>query len=152
MEKDPTQKDENMMPVYPGLLPYGHNISAPAFRPTEMGVILSKSAAAMNEQVEMQKKQILEQVELLKKQYTELEERRLVSLLVYRAKFNFKPDAGEVYHLYTRDDNTLFLSLIAPHEWNKPGIEFVATVEQLYDMTWRILTRSENLERIVNNF
>ncbi len=106
----------------------------------------------MNEQVEMQKKQILDQVELLKRQYTELEERRIVSLLVYRAKFGFKPDAGEVYHLYLKDDNTLFLSLIAPYEWNKPDIEFVATVKQLYDMTWQLLTRSENLAKIVNNF
>jgi len=152
MEKDPTKKDENMMPVYPGLLPYGHNISAPAFRPNEMGAILSKSAEAMNEQVEMQKKQILEQVELLKKQYAELEERRIVSLLVYRASIGFKPDAGFTYHMYKREDNSLFVSLIAPHEWNKPDIEFVATVKQLHDMTWQLITKSENLKKIVNNF
>ena len=149
---DVTAKDENELPLYPGLLPYGHSISAPAFRPTEMGVLLSKSAEAMNEQVEMQKRQILEQVELLKKQYTELEERRLISNLVYHAKFGFKPDPGAVYHLYTRQNKTLFLSLIAPHEWNTANIEFVATVKQLHDMTWQLLQKTDNLQEIVNNF
>jgi hypothetical protein len=149
---DVTAKDENELPLFPGLLPYGHSASAPAFRPNEMGVILSKSAAAMNEQVEMQKKQILDQLELLKKQYTELEERRIISNLVYCAKYGFKPDAGEVYHLYQRDDKTLFLSLIAPYEWSKPDIVFVATVKQLHDMTWQLLTRTDNLQEIVNNF
>jgi hypothetical protein len=148
---DPTEKDENQLPLYPGLIPYPHTIGAPAFRPNEMGMVLSKSAAAMNEQVEMQKRQIMEQVELLKKQYVELEERRIVSNLVYRATYGFKPEAGEIYHLYIRPNDTLFLSLIAPYEWKKPEIEFVATVKQLYDMTWQILTRSANLERIVNN-
>lgn len=149
---DPTEKDENQLPLYPGLIPYPHTIGAPAFRPNERGMILSKSASAMNEQVEMQKKQIMEQVELLKKQYKDLEERRIISNLIYQAHFNFKPDAGEVYHLYMRDDNSLFLSLIAPYEWSKPEIEFVATVKQLHDMTWQLLTRTENLEKIVNNF
>jgi len=148
---DPTEKDENQLPLYPGLIPYPHTIGAPAFRPNEKGMILSKSAAAMNEQVEMQKKQIMEQVELLKKQYVELEERRVVSNLVYRAHYNFKPEPGEVYHMYIREDDTLFLSLIAPYEWGKKEIEFVATVKQLHDMTWQLLTKSDNLQRIVNN-
>ncbi len=147
-----TAKDKNNLPIYPGLLPYGHTISAPAFRPTEMGVLLSKSAKAMNEQVEMQKKQILEQVELLKRQYIELEERRLISNLVYNAKFGFKPDLGSVYHLYTRQDKTLFLSLIAPHEWSIANIEFVATVKQLHDTTWQLLQKTDNLQDIVNKF
>jgi hypothetical protein len=151
-KQNPTAKDENMMPLHPGLLPYGHTIGAPAFRPNEMGSYLSKSSTAMNEQVEMQKKQILDQVELLKKQYTELEERRIVSNLVYRAQYGFKPNAGETYHLYIRENNSFFLSLIKPTEWKRSDVEFVATVKQLYDMTWQIIDRTENLERIINTF
>jgi hypothetical protein len=147
-----TAKDENELPLFPGLLPYGHTVGAPAFRPNERGVIISKSAQAMNEQVDMQKRQIAEQVELLKKQYLELEERRVISNMVYAADFRFKPDAGEIYHLYLRSDNTLFLSIIAPYEWSKPDIEFIATVKQMYDMTWQLLTRTEKLGDFVNNF
>jgi hypothetical protein len=142
---DHTAKDENLQPLFPGLLPYGHTIGAPAFRPNEMGVILGKSVEAMNEQVEMQKAQILQQVELLKKQYMELEERRAISLLIYQADFKFKPVTGHTYHLYLRDDHTLFLSLIEPGSWNQTH---VATVKHLADMTWSVIEKSSAFEDI----
>jgi hypothetical protein len=138
---DYTAKDENLLPLFPGLLPYGHTIGAPAFRPNEMGAILTKSAMAMNEQVEMQKSQILQQVELLKKQYQELEERRLISILVYQADFKFKPECGHTYFIYQREDESVFLSLISPAEWNK--FTYIATVKLLSDMTWFVADKSE---------
>jgi hypothetical protein len=148
MEFDPTAKDENQQPLFPGLLPYGHTIGAPAFRPTEMGVIVSKSAAAMNEQVEMQKEQILKQVELLKQQYTELEERRLISLLVYNAELRFKPDVGHTYTLYKRDGGNAFLSMIEPQNWHRQDITYIATVKLLSDMTWSVVEKSSAFEDI----
>ena len=30
-----------------------------------------------------------------------------------------KPEKGETYHLYQRNDQKLFLSIIAPSEWNE---------------------------------
>jgi hypothetical protein len=143
---DHTAKDENLQPLFPGLLPYGHTIGAPAFRPNEMGVILTKSAMAMNEQVEMQKSQILEQVELLKRQYQELEERRLISIMVYQSEFKFKPESGHTYYLYNREDGTLFLSLISPAEWKR--FAHIATVKLLSDMTWFVVEKSAAFDDI----
>jgi hypothetical protein len=140
---DHTAKDENLQPLFPGLLPYGHTIGAPAFRPTEMGVILSKSASAMNEQVEMQKSQILQQLELLKKQYIELEERRIISLIVYQAELRFKPESGHTYYLYNRENGTTFLSMIEPTSWNRGDLIYIASVKLLSDMTWTVIEKSE---------
>jgi|688.fasta_scaffold18054_12 hypothetical protein len=140
---DHTAKDENLQPLFPGLLPYGHTIGAPAFRPTEMGVILSKSASAMNEQVEMQKSQILQQLELLKKQYIELEERRIISLIVYQAELRFKPENGHTYYLYNRENGTTFLSMIEPTSWNRGDLIYIASVKLLSDMTWTVIEKSE---------
>tara|TARA_Y100001973_G_C5081852_1_gene272865 strand:- start:95 stop:310 length:216 start_codon:yes stop_codon:yes gene_type:complete len=39
--------------------------------------------------------------------------------LVYKAEYSFEPLAGEPYHLYEREDKSIFLSLIAPDEWNE---------------------------------
>jgi hypothetical protein len=38
--------------------------------------------------------------------------------LVYGAKFNFEPIVGDIYHLYKRADESIFLSIIAPEECN----------------------------------
>lgn len=146
---DVTSKDKNNLPLFPGLLPYGHTASAPAFRPTETGALIAKSAKAMNEQVDLQKKQIIEQAETLKRQYIELEERRVLSNLIYEAKCGFKTDAGGVYHLYSRVDGSMFLSLISPNEWRVSDLSFVATVKQLYDMTWQPLVTTESLHAMI---
>lgn len=145
---DPTQKDENQNPLFPGLLPYGHTIGAPSFRPNEMGVILSKSMTAMSEQVETQKAQILQQVELLKRQYTELEERLRISILVYQAELRFKPDCGHTYYLYYRASGTTFLSMIEPASWRRKDIIFVASVKLLSDMTWSVIEKTKTFNDI----
>ena len=36
----------------------------------------------------------------------------------YNSSFSFKPEKGEIYHLYQRKDEKLFLSIISPDEWN----------------------------------
>ena len=141
--EDYTQKDENLLPLFPGLLPYGHTIGAPAFRPTEMGVIISKSSAAMNEQVDAQMNQIRKQVELLQQQYRELEERRIISNWIYSAELRFSPDIGHTYYLYKRENETVFLTMISPGEWRKPGLEYLATVKLLSDMTWQVIEKSD---------
>ena len=143
---DPTEKNEKLMPLYPGLLPYGHTVGAPAFKPTEMGVIVSKSVQAMNEQLEIQKEQIIQQLELLKKQYADLEERRIISNLIYSAEIKFKPDPGHTYYLYSREDTSVFLTLIAPTEWNRSNVKYLATVKQLHDLTWQVTHRSNEFE------
>jgi hypothetical protein len=142
---NPTDKDENQLPLFPGLLPYGHTVGAPAFRPTESGIIVSKSYSAMQEQVGMQRGQILQQVELLKKQYEELETRVRISEYVYSAEVRFTPDVGHTYHLYSKG-NTMFLSLINPREWKSSKITFLATVKLLADMTWEVLETSKEWE------
>ena len=42
---------------------------------------------------------------------------------VYSATYNFIPVIGETYYLYEKSDNTIFLSLVAPNEWNNFGVK-----------------------------
>ena len=58
----------------------------------------------------------------LKKEYESLVNEYNDSKLVYESEYTFQPIVGETYHLYERDDETLFLSIITPNEWDKKHI------------------------------
>lgn len=70
------------------------------------------------------------------------------SLLVLSSAFKFKPAFDKDYYLYYRNDEWL-LSLIAPHEWNRPSWRrgFVGTCVLHRDATWSI-DPSDNLGRV----
>ena len=42
--------------------------------------------------------------------------------LVYTSKYSFIPVMGEIYHLYIKDDESMFLSLISPDQWRQKHI------------------------------
>lgn len=121
------------------VLPYSSSASGVAVRPTKEGVIKHKALSAMEEQTNMQLNQIKEQIELLARQAQEIRKRKELSMIIYDAKLNFKPQIGQTYHLYEKKDNSHILSLVAPQEWggNGPFKQFVSSVQLLADHTWR---------------
>ncbi len=121
------------------VLPYSSSAGSVAIRPTKEGVIKHKALSAMEEQTNMQLNQIKEQIELLARQAQEIRKRKELSMIIYDAKINFKPQIGQTYHLYENKDTTHFLSLVAPQEWGGSGPfkQFVASVQLLADHTWR---------------
>jgi hypothetical protein len=123
------------------VLPYAAAVSGAVIRPTKEGVIRHKALTAMEEQTNMQLEQIRKQVELLALQAQEIHKRKELSLLIYNAKLSFKPDIGQVYHLYEKADGTHTLSMISPKEWGSsmPYNRYVAAVQLLADHTWKEL-------------
>lgn len=126
------------------ILPYAASAGGVAIRPTKEGVIKHKALSAMEEQTNMQLDQIRQQIELLAKQAAALQQRKLLSLKIYESKLNFKPQIGQTYHLYLRNDDTHLLSMVAPQEWGGKGPfkAFVTSVKLLADHTWA--TADEN--------
>jgi hypothetical protein len=120
------------------VLPYASSLGSVAIRPTREGVIKHKALSAMEEQTNMQLDQIRQQIELLARQAQELRKRKELSLMIYEASLSFKPQIGQVYHLYERKDGTHLLSLVAPQEWggHGPFKQFVSSVKLLADHTW----------------
>ena len=95
----------------PGLLPYASNIGAPAIVPDNIELWKEKAVNKVN-------KQIQTRFEELKREYQKLIEEYNWNDLVYKSKYSFEPVIGETYHLYYGRDGNIFLSLIAPEEWN----------------------------------
>ena len=121
------------------VLPYASSVGSVAIRPTKEGVIKHKALTAMEEQTNMQLDQIKQQIELLARQAQEIRKRKELSLMIYEAKLNFKPQIGHTYHLYEKKDSTYILSLIAPQEWggNGPFKQYISSVQLLADHTWK---------------
>jgi len=120
------------------VLPYASSVGSVAIRPNKEGVIKHKALTAMEDQTNMQLNQIRQQIELLAKQAQEIRKRKELSVMIYEAKLSFKPQIGQVYHLYEKRDNTHILSLVAPKEWGGAGPykQFLSSVQLLADHTW----------------
>ena len=61
---------------------------------------------------ETQLKELQNKYEKIKREYEWTE-------LIYKSDYRFKPDVGSTYHLYKKDNNTNFLSLVDPESWEK---------------------------------
>ena len=129
----------------PGLLPYAHTLSSGVIKPDDMGKVKSNALLAMEQQTDMQLRQIQEQIELLFKQAQEIKSRTDISVWIYQAQMGFNPLVGHVYHLYEKEDEKHFLSMVSPGEWGRSRSfkRFVATVKLLADHTWDVIKRAE---------
>ena len=123
------------------VLPYSASVAGALIKPTEEGVIRHKALTAMEEQTNMQLEQIRKQIELLALQAQEIHKRKELSMMIYNAKISFKPEIGQVYHLYEKQDGSHIISLISPKEWGAgmPYRSCVAAVQLLADHTWKEL-------------
>jgi hypothetical protein len=123
------------------VLPYSASVSGALIKPNEEGMIKHKALTAMEEQTNMQLMQIRKQIELLALQAQEIQKRKELSLLIYDAKLSFKPNIGQVYYLYEKNDGSHMLSLVSPGEWGKNGPfkRFISGVRLLADHTWQEL-------------
>jgi len=123
------------------VLPYSASVSGAVIKPTEEGVVRHKALTAMEEQTNMQLEQIRKQIELLALQAQEIHKRKELSLLIYNAKISFKPEIGQIYYLYEKQDGSHIISLISPAEWGAgmPYKSCAATVQLLADHTWKEL-------------
>ena len=120
------------------VLPYSASVSGAVIKPTEEGMIKHKALTAMEEQTNMQLEQIRKQIELLALQAQEIQKRKELSLMIYGARLSFKPNIGQVYYLFEKQDESFMLSLVSPREWGAHGPfkRFIAGVKLLADHTW----------------
>jgi hypothetical protein len=137
--------DADKVAQNPGLLPYAHTLSSGVIKPDDLGKIKSNALLAMEQQTDMQLKQLQEQIQLLYNQAQEIKSRTDISVWIYQSDMGFDPIVGHVYHLYEKDEGRHFLSMVSPTEWgrSKKFKRFVATVKLLADHTWDVLKKGE---------
>ncbi|WP_291785092.1 DUF2452 domain-containing protein [Cecembia sp.] len=125
----------------PGLLPYAHQSGSAIIKPEDKGKITGRAVAAMHSQTDMQMAQIYQQMQLLADQAKTIKSRVEVSERIYQSSIGFEPLINHHYFLYEKEDQTDFLSMVAPEEWGKkkPFSKFIAEVKLLADHTWEVI-------------
>ena len=93
------------------LLPYSSSVSAPKITPPDITSWKNSHIVSANNQFKAK-------YEAIQKEYNLMMQAYEYNDLVYGAKFNFEPIVGKIYHLYKANDESTFLSLIAPNECN----------------------------------
>ncbi len=69
----------------------------------------------------------------IKIKFEELREEIYWNKVIYDSEFKFEPKIGQIYHLYTKEDSSTFLSLISPNEWNNKTL---GSFRFNYDRKW----------------
>ena len=110
----------------PGLLPYGSNVSAPSFKPTDLTTFKQNGLSKVEKVFDRRYKELVEQAETLQKSF-------MITQEVYDSKYKFEPLIGEIYHLYEDSDGGCTLSLIEPTQWKRKHLYSVILNS---DMTW----------------
>ncbi len=105
------------------LKPYPTSVNAPSFKPIEVN---KEDSIRANRYFESRMAEI-------KEEYKKLVEEYNWTSLVYESTYSFQPLVGEPYYLYQNKDKNLFLSLIAPNEWN---MEYLGTFKLLTNGKW----------------
>ncbi|MDG1040012.1 MAG: DUF2452 domain-containing protein [Polaribacter sp.] len=108
------------------LKPYATSVGAPVITTTDTIAWKNRSINKVNHKV---KARYLE----LKEAYDKMLEEYEYNQLIYNAKFTFEPIIGETYHLYKRENEETFLSIIAPEQCNFNAIgSFYLDADQIW--------------------
>ena len=103
--------------------PYPTSVSAPGFAPIKVNKSTSINANHYFES----------KLNELRDEYKKLVEEYNWTKLVYESTYSFQPLIGHEYHLYKKESNQLFLSLIEPSQWDQ---EYVGTFKLLNNGKW----------------
>ncbi len=140
--------DPDKITETPSTLLYPHHVGSAIVKPEDQGKLKGRALSAMDQQTDQQLSQIYEQMQLLAQQANKIQERKAISERIYMAEMRFEPLISHVYHLYTRDNSSYLLSMVAPEQWGRSGskLTFVATVKLLADHTWEVLKKNPEVE------
>jgi hypothetical protein len=135
--------DPDKVAQNPGLLPYAHTLGSGVIKPDDLGKIKSNALLAMEQQTNMQLKQLQDQIQVLYNQAQDIKARTEISTWIYQSNIRFDPLVNHIYHLYQQENESYLLSMVGPAEWGRSRKykKFIATVRLLADHTWEILEK-----------
>lgn len=107
--------------------PYATSVGAPVIRMNDTIAWKNRSISKVNQKTKAKYVQ-------LKADYEKMIYEFEYNNLIFSSKFNFEPIIGVVYHLYKRDNDETFLSIIAPHECSFNSIgSFYLNADQIWE-------------------
>ncbi len=125
----------------PSILPYASNAGSAVIRPEDLGKVKGKSLLAMRQQTDKQMGQLVDQMQTLARQASEIKKRVEISERIYDANIGFEPIIGHYYYVFEKEDGSILISMVAPHEWGRSFkySRYLAKVYLLADHTWDVI-------------
>ena len=111
------------------ITPFPTNVGAPKIEINDITHWKNNTLSKVNHQLAAKFKEI-------EQQYSQLMEQYEYNNLIYQAKFSFEPIVGKTYHLYKKDDESTFLSVLAPNECN---FNFIKSFMLNADGIWEVI-------------
>jgi len=106
--------------------PYATSVGAPVITATDSIAWKNRSINKVNHKMEAQYLELKAAYERMLQEYE-------YNKLLFEAKFSFEPIIGEVYHLYKRNEDENFLSIIAPEQCNFKALgSFYLNADQIW--------------------
>lgn len=123
---------------------------APPAIPLNINEWKERSLEIMKSYNKEQIEKLYEIAEIIVKQANELMVNEHTTELVHKAQILFKPILYKTYHLYERENHTIFLSLISPEEWSIMQDKYIQSVRMRSDNAWELVeinisSRKENI-------
>jgi hypothetical protein len=124
--------------------PYPVSRLAPAFDIVDAAKRIQEADQMMSAVVGNQLETIVDQIRALQDQAREILARAQHDAELHRAECNFIRRPGQRYHLYAREDDSLYFSMLSPDDWNgAPPHAFRGSYRLEADMSW---TPDEEIE------
>ncbi|WP_010178414.1 DUF2452 domain-containing protein [Aquimarina agarilytica] len=131
MPKKPDQVvfDNELQAYNAKITPYATNVGAPKIEITDITHWKNNTINKVNHQLGAKFKEIQEEYQKLMQQYE-------YNTLIYEAKFSFEPTVGKIYHLYKKEDESTFLSLLSPQECK---FNFIKSFRLNANQIWEVI-------------
>ncbi|MFA9461094.1 DUF2452 domain-containing protein [Thiohalorhabdus methylotrophus] len=117
--------------------PYPVERGAPAFNLVDTAQEIEKADQMVNTRVSGKLKVIADQIKALQEEAEGILNSAQEDMELHKAKCNFKRQPGKVYHLYEKEDGTLYFSMLSADDWNgNPPDTFRGSYRLEPDYSW----------------
>jgi len=118
---------------------------SPSFDLVDIAKQIQQADQMLNVKVGSKLQVIADQIKLLQDEARKILDTAQQDQVLNRAACNFKRIPGTTYHLYQKDNDKLYFSILSPSEWgNTPPHQFKGSYRFEYDHSWTPLESIED--------
>lgn len=128
--------------------PYPVSRMAPAVELVDIAKEIADADSRVTQTASAKLRVIADQIRALQEEARQVLNQAQTDQALHRAQCNFKRIPGKIYHLYRRDGERCYFSMLGPEEWGgAPPHEFVGSYRLENDRSW---TAVEDIEQEVS--
>ena len=130
--------------------PYPVSRLAPPTQLVDLARQIEKADQMIGTRVSSKLQVISDQIKILQDQAREVLEKARIDQDLHRVRCNFKRIPGRIYHLYAKEDDSRYFSMLSPDDWRgDPPDAYIGPYRLEADMSW---TQADNRDEEQGSF